>query len=61
MEGEALFLSDSPVAEETEQLTALTIQDFGIPEHVGIGMTVSGTALIVSLLVLGILSILRIR
>lgn len=58
-----LFVSeDSQVIEETtEALTALTVEDFYLSDFMSIGMIVSGTGIIVSLLVIGMLSILRTR
>lgn len=46
---------------ESESLQALTIEDFDLGEFAGIGMIAGGSGLIVSLLVVEILSILRLR
>lgn len=58
-----LFVSeDSQVIEETtDSLIALTVEDFSLSDFMSMGMVVSGTGIIVSLLVVGILSILRTR
>lgn len=44
-----------------EELTTLTLQDFSLNDFAGIGMVASGTGIVVSLLVLGLLSIIRTR
>lgn len=58
-----LFVSEnSQVTEETtETLIALTVEDFDLSDFMGMGMIMSGTGIIVSLLVISILSIIRTR
>lgn len=58
-----LFVSeDSQVTDETtETLTALTVEDFDLSDFMSMGMIMSGTGIIVSLLVISILSIIRTR
>lgn len=58
-----LFISEdvSSIETTTEALVALSVEDFHLNEFMGLGMIISGTGIIVSLLVLGILSILRTR
>lgn len=60
---ETLFISEPVLENETdaEELQALTIESFEIGTFAGIGMICGGSALIISLLVLGVLSILRTR
>lgn len=52
---------DENVTNIKEELIALSIDDFGLGDMAALGMTISGSGIIVSLLVLGILSILRTR
>lgn len=62
MEDTALFVSDTVQENQEEtELQALTIEDFSIGDFAGIGLTVGGSALLVSALVISILSILRSR
>lgn len=62
MENEAVFLSDDTISEtETQELQALTVEDFELTQFVGIGMIAGGSAILISLMVLGLLSILRTR
>lgn len=58
-----LFVSeDGQFGEETtEALTALTVDDFNLSDFMSMGMIISGTGIIVSLLVLTLLSIIRTR
>lgn len=62
MEDTPLFVSDSiPEAQADEELQALTVEDFSIGDFASIGLTVGGSALLVSALVISVLSILRSR
>ena len=62
MEDTPLFVSDGiPEAQAEEELQALTIEDFSIGDFASIGLTVGGSALLVSALVISVLSILRSR
>lgn len=58
-----LFVSEDVQNSETttESLVALTVEDFQLKEFMGMGMILSATGIIVSLLVIGMLSILRTR
>ena len=62
--GEESVLFGSEVSSETETeeaFQALTIEDFNLGKLAAVGMKLGGAGLVVSLLVLGILSLIRMR
>lgn len=55
---EELFTSETEIEETTESLV-LTIDNLGINEGVTIGMSVSAVALIISIMIVNLITILR--